>query len=202
MFLTQDVSAGTVRCPFLIVHACAAEGPSMYQHRHCKHSRTSRNHPVEIERIDEGRDVERGSSFLQIPWQGDAHTDGCRSCAIVRSVARQSPEETTFIVESANDGAVVLRGPELAGVVVVPRRCVSGLQDLPIPGRGDVLAAVRLATLLVREENPETASRIEVMRDMSSPSGHVSYQVVVESSDSPTRSIGRRSQPAPQMTHP
>jgi hypothetical protein len=172
----------------------------MYQHRHCKHSSTSRKHPVEIERIEEGRDVERG--FLHIPWQDDAHTDGCRTCAIVRSVARQSPEETTFIVESTNDGAVVLRGPQLAGVVVVPRQCVSGLQDLPVLGRGHVLAAVRVATLLIREENLDSAGRIEVMRDMSSPSGHVSYQVVADSSDSPTGSIRRRTQSAPQLTHP
>jgi hypothetical protein len=174
----------------------------MYQHRHCRHSRTSRIHPVEIERIEEGRDVERGSCFLQIPWQGDARTDGCRTCAIVRSVARQSPEETTFVVESANDDAVVLRGPQLAGLVVLPRQCVSGLQDLPVLGRGHVLAAVRVATLLIREETPDSASRIEVLRDVSSPSGHVSYQVVADSSDSPTGSPLRRTQSAPQLTHP
>jgi hypothetical protein len=174
----------------------------MYQQRHCKHSSTSRKHPVEIERIEKGRDVERGSGFLQIPWQGDAHGDGCRTCAIVRSVARQSPEETTFIVESTNDGAVVLRGPQLAGLVVVPRQCVSGLNELPVQGRGHVLAAVRVATLLVREENPGSTSRIDLVRDMSSPSGHVSYQVVPDSSDAPTGSISRRTQSAPQLTHP
>ena len=202
MFLLEDVSAGTRSRPFLVVHVFAAGGSSMYQHRHCNHSSTPREHPVEVERIEEGRDVNRGSRFLQIPWQSDAPADGCRSCAIIQSVARQSPEETAFIVESANDGAVVLRGPELAGLVVVPRRCVSGIQELPVIGRGHVLAAVRLATLLVRSENLGSTSRIEVVRNLSAPASHVSYQVVPESSDSPTRASGRRSQLSPQFARP
>ena len=202
MFLPEDVSAGRWSCPFLVVHVLAAGGSSMYQHRHCNHSSTPREHPVEIERFEEGRDVDRGSRFLQIPWQGDAPADGCRSCAIVQSVARQSPEETAFIVESANEDAVVLRGPQLDGLVVVPRRCVSGLQELPVIGRGHVLAAVRLATLLVRDENLGSTSRIEVMRDLSAPARHVSYQVVPEGWDSPTRAAGRRSQLSPQFVRP
>jgi hypothetical protein len=173
----------------------------MYQHRHCKHSSTARKHPAEIERIEGGQDVDQGSSFLQIPWQGKAPTAGCRSCAILRSVARQSPEETTFVVESANDGAVVLRGSQLAGLVVVPRGCASSLQDLPLVDRGQVLAAIRIATLVVRDENA-SASRIEVMRDSSGLTGHVSYQVTADSSDLPTESLRQRSKSAPQLTHP
>jgi hypothetical protein len=202
MFPAQDVSEGTGKCPFQCVHVFAAGGSSMYQHQHCNHSKISRKRPLEIERIEEGLAVDRGSSFLQIPWQGEISTDGCRSCAIVRSVARQSPEETSFIVESANDGALVLRGPQLAGLVVVPRRCVSGLQELPVLGRGHVLAAVRLATLLVRGENVGSTSRIEVMRDPSAPASHVSYQVVPDTTDSPTTGNCQASQPSPECVGP
>jgi hypothetical protein len=202
MFPAQDVSEGTGKCPFQCVHVFAAGGSSMYQHQHCNHSKISRKRPLEIERIEEGLAVDRGSSFLQIPWQGEISTDGCRSCAIVRSVARQSPEETSFIVESANDGALVLRGPQLAGLVVVPRRCVSGLQELPVLGRGHVLAAVRLATLLVRGENVGSTSRIEVMRDPSAPASHVSYQVVPDTTDSPTTGNCQASQPSAECVGP
>jgi hypothetical protein len=202
MFLAQDVSEGTGKCPFLGVHVFAAGGSSMYQHRHCNHSRMSRKRPFEIERIEEGLDVDRGSSFLQIPWQGETSADGCRSCAIVRSVARQSPEETSFIVESVNDDALVLRGPELAGLVVVPRRCVGSLQELPVLGRGHVLAAVRLATLLVRDENVGLTSRIEVLRDLSAPASHVSYQVVPETAGSPTTGNRQASQPSTEFVRP
>ncbi len=202
MFLAQDVSEGTGKCPFLGVHVFAAGGSSMYQHQHCNHSRLSRKRPFEIERIEEALDVDRGSSFLQIPWQGDTSGEGCRSCAIVRSVARQSPEETSFIVECANDGALVLRGPQLAGLVVVPRRCVGSLHELPVPGRGHVLAAVRLAALLVRDQNVGSTSRIEVMRDLSAPTSHVSYQVVPEVADAPTTDNFQASQPSPERVRP
>ena len=175
----------------------------MYQHRHCNHSSTSREHPVEIERIEERRDVDRGSSFLQIPWPGEAFADECQSCAIVRSLAGPSPaEESTFIVEGDNDAALVLRQHDLAGLVVVTRRCVSGLQELPVVGRGHVLAAVRMATLLVRNEYLGCTSRIEVIRDASTPACHVSYRVVPDRSDSPFRSDRPRSQASPQFAHP
>lgn len=203
MFLPGYVSERTQNCPFLVVHVFAAGGSSMYQQRHCNHSSTSREHPVEIERIEEGRDMDRGSWFLQIPRQGETTADACHSCAIVQLLAGQTPsEESAFTIEGANDGALVLRQPDVAGLVVVPRRCVTGLQELPVAGRGHVLAAVRMATLLVRSENLEGTSRIEVMRDSSTPACHVSYQVVPDHSDSLFRSDRQRSQLSPQFAHP
>jgi hypothetical protein len=138
--------------------------------------------------------MDRGSSHLQNPWQSYGAADGCRSCALLQSVARQSPEETAFIVEHANDAAVVLRGPQLSGLVVVPRQCVNTLQDLSVVGRGQVLAAVRVATLAVRTEILGSTSRIEVLRDDSAtPDCHVSYQVVPD--------VSRARQQAPEFAH-
>jgi hypothetical protein len=81
---------------------------------------------------------------------------------------------------------VVFRDPRHAGLVVIPRQCINGLEELPPLPRAHVLAAVRRATLLVRQTNPGTSSRIVAMTDSSAPAGHVSFQVLPNGSDDPT----------------
>ena len=133
MFLAQDVSEGTGKCPFLGVHVFAAGGSSMYQHQHCNHSRLSRKRPFEIERIEEALDVDRGSSFLQIPWQGDTSGEGCRSS---RSFGRW-PDKARRRPASSSSAPTTVHwfsaDPELAGLVVVPRRCVGSLPRIARP---------------------------------------------------------------------
>jgi hypothetical protein len=131
--------------------------------------------------------VDRGSGVLQLPTQGIAPTQGCLSCAIVHSVTRQRMVGgAAYVVEIANEDAVVLRSPQCAGLVVIPRRCISGLGDLPPLGQANVLAAVRSATLLVRQGNQEPTSRIVALTDSSTSSGHVSFQVFPSGSDDVT----------------
>jgi hypothetical protein len=115
----------------------------------------------------------------QISARGVFPAEGCRSCAILQSVAsRQLGEESPYVVEATNEGAVVLSGPELTGLVVLPRECVGGIEELSPPHRAEVLAAVRLATRLVREGCSGTDSRIVVKNDSSDAAGHVSFEVV------------------------
>jgi diadenosine tetraphosphate (Ap4A) HIT family hydrolase len=131
--------------------------------------------------------VDRGSGLFQFPTQGIAPAQGCWSCAIVQSVANQrTVAGASYVTEAANEDVVVLRGPEFAGLVVIPRLCISGLEQLPALDRARVLAAVRRATLLVRQANQGSTSRIVALTDQSAPEGHVSFQVLPNGSDDST----------------
>jgi hypothetical protein len=131
--------------------------------------------------------VDRGSGILQLPTQGIGPAQGCWSCAIVQSAASQrTVEGADYVAETVNEDAVVLSGPQFAGLVVIPRRCVKGLDELPPLGRARVLAAVRSATVSIRQGNQGPTSRIVVLADPSAPSGHVSFQVLPNGSDDPT----------------
>ncbi len=135
--------------------------------------------------------MDRGSGFLQIPTQRISPAQECWTCAIVESVSGHSTVDRApaYVVEAANEDAVVLSGPELAGLVVVPRRCIKGLESLPPLPRAQVLAAVRCATLLVRQGNRGASSRIVALTDPSTREGHVSFQVIPNGSDDPTRPV-------------
>lgn len=131
--------------------------------------------------------MDRGKDLFQLPTQGIGPVQGCRSCAIVESVAGQvTVAGASYVSEAANEDAVVLRGPQFAGLVVIPRLCVSGLEQLPPLARAQVLAAVRCATLLVRQANQGSTSRIVSLTDPSAPEGHVSFQVLPNGSDDST----------------
>jgi hypothetical protein len=131
--------------------------------------------------------VDRGSSVLQLPTLGIAPVQGCLSCAIVQSVARRgSVEGTAYVVETTNEDAVVLSSPELAGLVVIPRRCISVLGQLAPVRQAHVLAAVRTAALMIRQRNQEPTSRIVALTDSSTSAGHVSFQVLPNGADDGT----------------
>jgi diadenosine tetraphosphate (Ap4A) HIT family hydrolase len=128
--------------------------------------------------------VDRGSGVLQLPTQGIAPAQGCLSCAIVQSVARRGTVEgTAYVVETTNEDAVVLSSPQLAGLVVIPRRCVSVLGQLAPVRQAHVLAAVRTAALLIRRRNQEPTSRIVALTDSTASAGHVSFQVLPSGED-------------------
>jgi hypothetical protein len=151
------------------------------------HKRCMLNEPTD----QDGRDKHRNRAVLEPLSIGIAPAEGCRSCEIVQWVAGQSLVEGSELVgETANEDAVMLSGPQLAGLVVIPRRCVSGLEELPPLGRAHVLAAVRRATLLVRDGDEGPTTRIVATTDSSSPKGHVSFQVL------PTKSAHEPTNPA------
>jgi hypothetical protein len=131
--------------------------------------------------------VDRGNDLFQLPTRGIGPGQGCGCCAIVESVAGQrTVVGASFVSEAANEDAVVLRGPQFAGLVVIPRLCISGLEQLPPLPRAHVLAAVRRATLLVRQANQGSTTRIVSLTDPSGPEGHVSFQVLPNGSDEST----------------
>jgi diadenosine tetraphosphate (Ap4A) HIT family hydrolase len=131
--------------------------------------------------------VDRGSGVVQLPTQGIAPIQGCSTCAIVQSVTSQRTlEGAAYVVEAANEDALVLSSPQLAGLVVIPRQCISVLGDLHPIRQAQVLAAVRSATLLIGLANQEPATRIVALTDSSTSAGHVSYHVMPNGSDDMT----------------
>jgi diadenosine tetraphosphate (Ap4A) HIT family hydrolase len=131
--------------------------------------------------------VDRGDGSLRPPIEGVPSVEGCRSCAIVQWVASQGTAEgVAYVAETANEGAVVLSGPHFAGFVVIPRRCISGLEELPPLGRAHVLAAVRRAAILIRQRHRVPGSRVVARTDPSAPAGHVSFQVLPSDSEDAT----------------
>ena len=40
-------------------------------------------------------------------------------------------KEADYVAETANEEALMLSGPQLAGLVVIPKLCISGLEELP-----------------------------------------------------------------------
>lgn len=124
--------------------------------------------------------MDRGNGVFQLPTQGISPDQECFSCTIVQSVFNQcTVEGAAYIVEAANQDAVVFSSPHLAGLVVVPRQCIGKLGDLPAVRQAHVLAAVRTAMLLIGRGTQESTSRIVVLTDSSASAGHVSYQVLL-----------------------
>jgi diadenosine tetraphosphate (Ap4A) HIT family hydrolase len=131
--------------------------------------------------------VVQGSDLFRLPTQDIGPGQGCWSCAIVESVAsHRTVAGASYVADAANEDAVVLGGPQFAGLVVIPKLCISGLEQLPPLSRARVLAAVRRATLLVRQANQGSTSRIVSLTDPSAPGGHVSFQVLPNSSGGST----------------
>lgn len=128
-------------------------------------------------------DQEHGLS--QFPGH-DVALGECRSCAIARWVAGQGTRPVAaYVAEAVDEEAVVISGPGLDGLVVVPRQHISGLEELPIPRRAHVLAALRRAIRSVRDRNPRSTSRVVVMTDPPASRGHVCFQVLPNDSDDP-----------------
>jgi len=110
----------------------------------------------------------------------------CCSCAIARWVAGQSTRPVAaYVAEAVDDEAVVISGPGVDGLVVVPRQHISGLEELSISRRAHVLAALRLATRSISDRNPRSTSRVVVMTDPPASRGHVCFQVLPNGSDDP-----------------
>jgi hypothetical protein len=133
------------------------------------------------------RTMDRGQDLLQHATPTLFPDQKCRSCALVQSGASPTAGGTAaYVAETFNEDAVVLGDSQLAGLVVIPRRCINSLEELSPPRRARVLAAVRHATLLIRQKTEGSTSRIIAVTDSSAPAGHVSFQVLPNCADDTT----------------
>lgn len=106
--------------------------------------------------------------------EGNTSRGRCGSCTTVQQIANRA---TSDVTGTFDEDFVVITGPEVDGMVVVPRRHIHGLDQLPALRRAHVLAALQRAARSVREGNPRSASRIVALADLPSSEGHVCFHV-------------------------
>lgn len=136
--------------------------------------------------------MDQGQGVSRLPGQGITPESECRSCAIAQGVPDQGTRSAaTYVVEDVDEDAVVISGPELHGLVVVPRQHIGGLEELPVLRRANVLAALRRAARSVLERNPGSATRVVVMTGPPASEGHTCFHVMPNGSEDPVRSISR-----------
>lgn len=144
---------------------------------------------VDIDSLIEGQNVDDHYR----PWRpfGEDITvkPECRCCAIAQSVAGRARGVDGYEAVDIDRDAVVVRGPDFAGFLVVPRQHVSGLDKLPVPPRAHVLAALQRATRLVLERNRGLETRVVVMTGHPGSEDHACYNVLPCGSDAPVFSV-------------
>ncbi len=129
---------------------------------------------------------------LSSPEREDQHSDDaalCEACALARSGAAQGVGPwlagATVTVES---DVVVISGPLLPGRVVLPHQHIGGLEELPLPRRAQVLAAIRRAAGVVGEGDPRSPARVVVSRESPASAAHVCFHVLPPDGEAPPKS--------------
>jgi hypothetical protein len=114
----------------------------------------------------------------------------CRCCAIAESVTGNGTRtEDAYVAVDVDLNALVVRMPDSDGLLVLPRQHVSGLEELSVPPRAHVLAALQRATQLILERNPGLATRVVVTTDPPASEDHACYLVLPCSSADPVFSV-------------
>jgi hypothetical protein len=119
---------------------------------------------------------------LGSPQRADQHTTDagrCEACAVARSgVARGVGEWHADATVTVEADVVVISGPRIAGRMVVPHQHVGGLEELPLPRRAQVLAAIRRAAAVVGAGDPRSPARVVVSTESPASASHVCFHVL------------------------
>jgi hypothetical protein len=103
----------------------------------------------------------------------------CRSCAIAHwAVGHSTRSVDRFVAEDIDEDVVMISGPNLDGLMVVPRRHIGELEELSVRARGHILAAVRRAAQMVQERTSGSATTVVAMTGPPPSDGHVCFHVV------------------------
>ncbi len=132
-----------------------------------------------------------GNGVSRLPVRGTGPKGQCESCRAAQWEADRRLRDTADPAGSTDSDVLVTSGPEFAGMVVFPRSHVGGLEELPIPQRAKVLAAVRRATRSVGQENPWSTPRIVVRTDLPASEGHMCFHVLPSVPESASASGSR-----------
>jgi hypothetical protein len=111
----------------------------------------------------------------RLPVLGAGLKGRCGSCVAAQQAGDPRSQGPT---EHVDEGFFLMSGPELDGWVVVPCPHISGLEELSIPHRASVLAALRRATRSVRKRYPWAMPTIVGRTDLPASEGHVCFQVL------------------------
>ncbi len=121
-----------------------------------------------------------------IPGESTTLALECCSCAIVQWAAGQSTRRMArYVAKDVNEDVVVISGPELDRLLVVPRQHIAGLEELSVPDRAHLLAALRRAAQSVEARNPSSAARVVVMTELPASESHVCLHVAPSASEDP-----------------
>ena len=130
--------------------------------------------------------MQQGLGSPQHADQHSADAERCEACAVARSGAARGVGPwlagATVTVEA---DVVVISGPRIAGRVIVPRQHVGGLEELPLPRRAQVLAAIRRAAGVVGAGEPRSPVRVVVSTDSPASASHVCFHVLPPDSTAP-----------------
>jgi diadenosine tetraphosphate (Ap4A) HIT family hydrolase len=138
-----------------------------------------------------GDHVGQGHRSSGLAGEGSISAGECRSCAIWLWVSEEGVRsQDAYVAEDVDEKVVVVSSPVFAGLVVIPRRHISGLEELSVVDRAQVLGAQRRATRSVEERNPGMTTKVVVMNDPPASEGHACYHVLpsdhVDPKDSPS----------------
>ena len=116
------------------------------------------------------------------PQHADEHSseaERCEACAVARSGATGDVGSwLAGATVTVDTDVVVISGPRIAGQVIVPRQHVGGLEELSLPRRAHVLAAIRRATAAVGAGEPRSPARVVVSTDSPASASHVCFHVL------------------------
>jgi hypothetical protein len=135
-------------------------------------------HAVGVDRL-RGIHMVTGYCLTRLPVGRTGPKGHCGSCA----TARRETDRSRDVDDSADEDVFVISGPELRGRIVVPRWHIGALEELSIPQRARILAAVRRATRCVGEENPWSTPRILPRTDLPASEGHLCFHVLPSVAD-------------------
>jgi hypothetical protein len=139
---------------------------------------------VEGDRL-RGIQMDHGEDFSLLSVREAIPRDQCEFCATA---------------DRAIDGVVVFSGSELEGVLVVPQSHVDGLEDLSVPHRANLLAAVQRATREVSDGIPVSGPKIEVLTDRPGSLGHIGIHVMSRCLEESAQSVPQSHQGRPGIS--
>jgi hypothetical protein len=111
--------------------------------------------------------------------QPSAHAERCEACDVVRSGVPCGVGTSLAGAEATVDSdVVVIRGPHITGLLVIPCQHVGGLEELLPPARAHVLAAIRRAVTAVAAAECPSPARVLVSTESPASSTHLCFHVV------------------------
>jgi hypothetical protein len=123
--------------------------------------------------------MDQDHGLSRSPDRNMAPEAGCLTCAVAqRLVDHDLMSDSPYVPEHIDGDVIVISGPELDGLVVVPRQHVGGLDELSQLCRAHVLAALRRATRSVLERNTGSETTVVVITDPPASEGHACFQVL------------------------
>ena len=116
--------------------------------------------------------------MTQLVEESPAGAEPCEACELVRSESsRGTSTWLTGTTVVAQADVLVISGPGIAGQIVLPRDHVGSLEELAIPRRAQVLAAIRAATTTVAPKGSEPA-RVVASKDPPASASHLCFRVL------------------------